>query len=260
MDRSHVYVLLFGAAALLHVSCAAPIVSAPGKLTLPQPGDIRSHVLVEPGMIVAPEVELPAAVQVEHGQAEAALETSAPPVEAPAAPATLPFIDEVERWRPQVRAALEEARAEGRLGGAAGVIDENLVLAVIEQESSGDPEAESEAGALGLMQLMPETFAYFMGLHDWGDDVDDVDPAQMVDVPSNLRAGIRCLAGVLEEQDGSLYWALASYNIAGGTVNRWRAAGLSAVPSWYGETANYAPAILGNYAAHRITAPRSFRG
>jgi soluble lytic murein transglycosylase len=164
----------------------------------------------------------------------------------------LPFVDEVERWRPQVHGLLEEVRAEGRLTGAASSVDEDLVLAVVEQESSGDPEAESDAGALGLMQLMPETFAWIMGIHDWGEDVSDVDRSQIVDVPSNLRAGIRFLAAVLDEQGGSLYWALASYNAGGGVVNRWRAAGFSSVPAGdgYEETANYGPAILANYAAH----------
>jgi len=60
---------------------------------------------------------------------------------------------------------------------------------------------------------------------------------------------------VLEEQGGNPYWALASYNAGGGMVNGWRASGFSGIPAWYGggETANYAPAILGNYAAHHPT-------
>jgi hypothetical protein len=176
----------------------------------------------------------------------------APSVIGEAAPTGLPYEPDVERWRPQVRTLLAEAKNEGRLEGNASAIDEDLVLAVITQESGGDPNAESGAGALGLMQLMPETFSWAMGIHDWGEDVSDVPESAILDVESNLRAGIRCLAAVLDEQGGNLYWALASYNAGGGVVNAWRAAGMGQIPSWggYGETAEYAPAILSNYADH----------
>jgi soluble lytic murein transglycosylase len=159
---------------------------------------------------------------------------------------------EVERWRGLVRQLIAEARADGRLNGSAAVLNEDLVLSVIEQESGGDPNAESWAGARGLMQLMPESFSWIMGIHNWGEDVSDVDPAVIRDPATNLRAGVRFLAAVLEEQGGSVYWALASYNAGGGMVNAWRAAGYASIPDWYGggETANYAPAILGNYTAH----------
>jgi soluble lytic murein transglycosylase-like protein len=99
---------------------------------------------------------------------------------------------------------------------------------------------------------MPESFSWIMGIHNWGEDVSDVDPAVIRDPATNLRAGVRFLAAVLEEQGGSVYWALASYNAGGGMVNAWRAAGYASIPDWYGggETADYAPAILGNYTAH----------
>jgi soluble lytic murein transglycosylase len=228
---------------------------------LPQPAEPIAPALIEPAAVAAPEPELPAAPGDEVSAAQPPDPAAAEPpgngtVETATPSSGLPFVDEVERWRPQVRELLEEVRAEGRLTGAASGVDEDLVLAVVEQESGGDPEAESGAGALGLMQLMPETFAWVMGIHDWGEDVSDVDRSQIVDVPSNLRAGIRFLAAVLDEQGGSLYWALASYNAGGGVVNRWRAAGFSLVPAGdgYEETANYAPAILGNYAAHHPAA------
>lgn len=41
----------------------------------------------------------------------------------------------------------------------ASLIDERFVAAIIQVESGGDPLAESEAGARGLMQIMPETWA-----------------------------------------------------------------------------------------------------
>ena len=214
-----------------------PMLVAPEPLPIPQ----------EPTIEAAPEAMAEPA-------AEPAPEPAPEPSPEPAvSPWGLPFMPEVERWRGLVRELLAEAKVEGRLTGVESLIDEDLVLALIEQESGGDPRAESPSGALGLMQLMRPTFAYFMGLHRWGEDVSDVSDEMMFDVETNLRAGIRCLAGVIDEQGGSLYWALASYNAGGGVVNGWRAGGLGAIPAWggYEETANYAPAILANYAAHR---------
>jgi soluble lytic murein transglycosylase-like protein len=264
VNRPQAWPPLLGAAVLLATSCASSILPPPRKFPLLQPAESISPALVEQPVVAAPQPELPAAPGDEAPAAEPADPAAAEPsgdgtAEIATPPSGLPFVDEVEQWRPQVRALLDEVRAEGRLTGAASGVDEDLVLAVIEQESSGDPEAESGAGALGLMQLMPETFAWIMGIHDWGEDVSDVDRSQILDVPSNLRAGIRFLAAVLDEQSGSLYWALASYNAGGGVVNRWRAAGFSFVPAGdgYEETANYAPAILGNYAAHHPAAQAS---
>ena len=247
--------ITLAALAVLGSACAAQPPSMSGARPAYAPRtDISAPGLElgEPYAMVAPEVPVPAPATATDEPDVAP--TAESPEPAPATPpAGVPYADEVERWRGEVRSLLQEAQAEGRLRGAGSTIDEDLILALIQQESGGDPEAESDAGALGLMQLMPETFAFFMGIHDWGEDVGDVSREMVVDVPSNLRAGIRALDGVLDEQGGSLYWALASYNAGGGVVNSWRAAGFSAVPGWgaYEETANYAPAILSNYAAHR---------
>jgi len=78
-------------------------------------------------------------------------------------------------------------------------VDEHLVRAVITAESDFDPTCVSSAGAMGLMQLMPET-ARDLGVQD------PFDPAQ------NIDAGVRYLAMLLERFDGDEKKALAAYN------------------------------------------------
>ena len=57
------------------------------------------------------------------------------------------------------------AEASRRFG-----IPERWIRAVMQAESAGDPSAVSEAGALGLMQIMPETWDELRTAHGLGDD------------------------------------------------------------------------------------------
>ncbi|HET7769257.1 MAG TPA: lytic transglycosylase domain-containing protein [Chloroflexota bacterium] len=162
-----------------------------------------------------------------------------------------PYPARVERWRPLVRLILAEMWDEGRLDGYAARFDDDLVLALIQQESAGSPNATSWVGAIGLMQVMPFTFADMMA----GDKAlaDQIDPADMYDLTSNVRAGLRYLALAMNATEGNLYWALAAYNGGIEAVEAWRAVGLYAVPpiGGYDQTAEYAQIILRTYLAHR---------
>ncbi len=189
---------------------------------------------------------------------EAPVSVSAPAVAAPARGpwqppqgAVRPFIPQVERWRPMARELLAEAWSEGRLDGKAAILDDDMVLSIIEHESAGNPTVTSWAGAIGLMQVMPFTFAE---MHT-GSKANEklINPAAMWDVPSNMRAGIRYLALALQAHEGNRYWAAASYNGGIEAVAVWRAAGLYAVPpvGGYVETANYAQKVTRTYLRHR---------
>jgi soluble lytic murein transglycosylase-like protein len=124
------------------------------------------------------------------------------------------FPEQIERWRPL-------AEEHGSKFG----VDPRLVLAVIEQESAGDPDATSKAGASGLMQIMPAT-AKDMGL-DSNENLFNAD--------TNVRLGTKYLAWLsnfflpgdrLSKPDFSpmtmlhTQLVLASYNGGVGNVTR----------------------------------------
>ncbi len=87
-------------------------------------------------------------------------------------------------------------------------LDPALVLAVIKAESDFDPYAVSTKGAMGLMQLMPET-AYRMGVGD------------ILDPRANIEGGSRYLKQLLGLFDGNLDLSLAAYNAGENAVARY---------------------------------------
>jgi hypothetical protein len=105
--------------------------------------------------------------------------------------------------QPSNTAAMPAATVEKEQ--TASRIRPSLVKAVILQESGGNPKATSEAGAVGLMQLMPAT-AKALG-------VDPTDPEQ------NVEGGTRYL-GQLLKQFGDEKLALAAYNWGPGNVRK----------------------------------------
>ena len=108
-------------------------------------------------------------------------------------------------------------------------LDPRLVLAVVMEESGGNPSARSAVGARGLMQLMPGT-ARQLGVHN------ALDPA------ATLAGGSRYLSEQLDRFDGRLDLALAAYNAGPGAVAR---AG-GRVPG-FGETRAYVQRVMQRY-------------
>ncbi|MCL2216701.1 MAG: lytic transglycosylase domain-containing protein [Defluviitaleaceae bacterium] len=101
----------------------------------------------------------------------------------------------------------------------AGELDPALILAVIMAESSFRQNAESPAGAQGLMQLMPATaeeIAQHMGLEDF-------QPEDVWLPEINIAMGSFYLNRLKNIFGGNLDLALAAYNAGQGNVNSWLA-------------------------------------
>ena len=105
-------------------------------------------------------------------------------------------------------------------------VDATLVRAVIQVESGFEPRARSSAGAVGLMQVMPQTAKQY-----------GVSGRRLYDPRANIEAGIKHLKSLLDHLP--LHLALAAYNAGEGAVQRFQG-----VPP-YPETQKYVSTILG---------------
>ena len=99
-------------------------------------------------------------------------------------------------------------------------LDPALLAAVIYQESKFKPDARSTSGAIGLMQLLPDT-AKGIAIHTGGSKFRVED---LYDPEINVRYGAWYLRHLLEKY-GDEQDALAAYNAGQDNVDRWRAEG-----------------------------------
>ncbi|MFP5467758.1 MAG: lytic transglycosylase domain-containing protein [Gammaproteobacteria bacterium] len=142
---------------------------------------------------------------------------------AAAAPPALLAAFEVSTAYKAVRHHLREAaRANG--------IEYELLKAVVATESGFDPHALSPKGAVGLMQLMPETAQRFGVRANARQSL----AQRLTDPRTNLQAGARYLAWLMKKFGGQMDLVLAAYNAGEGAVLRH---GRRVPP--YRETLNY---------------------
>lgn len=96
-------------------------------------------------------------------------------------------------------------------------VDPFLVVAVIKNESGFKPEAQSKPGALGLMQIMPETGAWIARTTDFPNF-----QAKLLKLPElNIKFGSWYLSELEHEFRGNEVLMLAAYNAGRGTVKGW---------------------------------------
>ena len=108
-------------------------------------------------------------------------------------------------------------------------IDSDFIKAIIKQESGFNANATSKKGAMGLMQLMPNT-AKSLGINDAYNPVE------------NIEGGVKYLRGLLDKYNNNQELALAAYNAGSGAVQKY-----GGIPP-YKETQNYVKSIMSAYS------------
>jgi soluble lytic murein transglycosylase-like protein len=116
-------------------------------------------------------------------------------------------------------------------------LDEALLHAVIAVESGYNATVVSKKGAIGLMQLMPDTASRYK-VHN------SFDPVQ------NIQAGAQYLRKLLTQFDNNVPLALAAYNAGEKNVIKY---GRHIPP--YAETIAYVPKVMNQYRQNSLHGP-----
>ncbi|MBQ4404675.1 MAG: lytic transglycosylase domain-containing protein [Selenomonadaceae bacterium] len=100
-------------------------------------------------------------------------------------------------------------------------VDKFLAVAVMKVESNFSEAAQSQSGAVGLMQIMPETAAWIA--YQLGETPEEVvdDIKNLHNPETNIRYGTWYLAELEDEFKGNDVLALAAYNAGRGNVHEW---------------------------------------
>lgn len=100
-------------------------------------------------------------------------------------------------------------------------VDKFLAVAVMKVESNFHEAASSQSGAVGLMQIMPETAAWIA--YQLGEQPDEIadDIKNLREPETNIRYGTWYLSELETEFKGNDVLALAAYNAGRGNVREW---------------------------------------
>ena len=135
-------------------------------------------------------------------------------------------------------------------------LDPWFVASIMREESGYRPDVVSVSGALGLLQLMPDTAARLA--RDAG--VEGFSASQLVRPELNLRLGALYLDQLSLRFDGALEAVAASYNAGPGAVSGWRRGASQPADVWvdsipYDETRGYAKRVLRSLHVYRTLYP-----
>lgn len=132
--------------------------------------------------------------------------------------------EEISALMPRINEAI--ANASAQYG-----IDQSMIRAIIKQESSFQPLALSTSGAMGLMQLMPETAKW----------LSVTDP---YNIEQNITGGTRYFTDQLKAFGGDYQLALAAYNAGPNTVKKY-----NGIPP-ISQTQNFVKKVLEYYSLY----------
>lgn len=136
---------------------------------------------------------------------------------------------------------------------SANSIDPALVYSVIKTESNFNQNAKSKAGAVGLMQLTPDTFKWLQTKLKPEKEYTEND---LYEPSINIKYGCKFLS-ILIQKYNNRRTALCAYNAGMGTVNSWlkdtsiSSDGKSLTNIPYKETRNYALSVENNYKQYK---------
>lgn len=133
-------------------------------------------------------------------------------------------------------------------------LPEHWIAAVLQAESAGDPRAVSRVGAMGLMQVMPDTWAELRARHRLGPDP--------FDLRDNIHAGAAYLREMLDRY-GDVGAMLAAYNAGPGRYDEYLVSGRNLPAETRAYVAALAPILgaepLSFSAASTPSAPPDWR-
>jgi soluble lytic murein transglycosylase len=125
-------------------------------------------------------------------------------------------------------------------------VDPFLIAAIIRVETNYKSHLESKKGAIGIMQLMPDTASWIVETSDVGYyTVDDLKHANV-----SIQMGGWYIGWLLKHYNGNIYYTIAAYNAGQGNVNKWKQNGIwkgtpediDHIP--FGETRHYIQRVL----------------
>lgn len=122
-------------------------------------------------------------------------------------------------------------------------VNPQIIFSIIQAESSFQPRAVSNAGAYGLMQIMPDTWRQInketklCSARHQGECGREC----YYDGNLNIQVGTYYLAQLVKKYQGNMTFALAAYNAGPGVVDYY-----GGIPP-YAETVKYIETVIGNY-------------